>query len=133
MNIRKRSLAAFAATTVAALALTVAPGEAAPHGAKDGVCDRGEFCLYTGANRTGSVVDRVRYDDDLSDTYTGREGARSWWNRSEYDWYVYDATHCEGGWAGPLRPGTMNNTSPDWVWNIVSMARYGSTSKPCGK
>ena len=41
-----------------ALVLAMA-GTAAAAKARDGVCDRGEFCLYWGANMTGSLSDFV--------------------------------------------------------------------------
>ncbi|MFC0546211.1 peptidase inhibitor family I36 protein [Kutzneria chonburiensis] len=96
-------------------------------GSKDGVCDNQEFCLYTGANRTGSVVDQLVYDNNLDDTYIGHQGTGSWWNRSSHDWYVFDGLHCSGRQVR-LGANSWSNTSSAWRGHIRSAARADSLS-----
>ncbi|MGV4982040.1 peptidase inhibitor family I36 protein [Streptomyces sp. NPDC001709] len=128
MKIGTRPLVLFAAAVAAALSIAATPPAAAPAGSKDGVCDSGEFCLYTKDNQFGDVVDRVKYEDDIDGTVVGREGARSWYNGTGYGWYVYDGPKCSGHSAGPLSPNDYDDVAPEWVYRIKSIARAGATN-----
>ncbi|MFD8082023.1 peptidase inhibitor family I36 protein [Kitasatospora sp. NPDC059722] len=125
-----RSLATALAT--AALTLTTALGAppvtatAHPASAESG-CSAGHFCLYTEQNRTGGVLLRASYDNDLRNTKVGYN-ALSWWNHSDSAWTVWTDPHCSG-YSVTLQPGTWGNTSADWYKNIRSINAEGSLTR----
>lgn len=64
-----RKLATSLVATVAlAASMLVTQAPAASAAARDGLCDFGEFCLYYGPDRTGSLVDFVNTQRDYTES-----------------------------------------------------------------
>ncbi|GAB2747357.1 peptidase inhibitor family I36 protein [Amycolatopsis magusensis] len=122
----KRMAGSIAVTTMAAgLALAVTP--AASAGARDGVCDKGEFCLYYGPNRTGSVSDFTGSIPDYGATqptcyeYRGpgagkgqcvkNNAVSAWNNTTKFRVTVYFNSNY-GGISDTFLPGEYGNLIP---------------------
>ncbi|GLZ06568.1 hypothetical protein Acsp03_40340 [Actinomadura sp. NBRC 104412] len=96
-------------------------------GGKDGVCDNGEFCLYTQTGQHGSVVDRRAYETDLSTTHV-RNGAASWRNLTGVDWMLFDGVRCTGNtYRLHVADGNAHDIHPSWRKRIKSIARVDRT------
>ncbi|MFE2410147.1 peptidase inhibitor family I36 protein [Kitasatospora sp. NPDC059408] len=125
-----RSLATALAT--AALTLTTALGAppvtatAHPASAESG-CSAGNFCLYTEQNRTGGVLLRASYDNDLKDTKVAYNAA-SWWNHSNASWRIWSDVHCSGN-SVTVPPDNWGNVIPEWFGHIKSINAEGSLTR----
>jgi|SRR3954463_9670201 hypothetical protein len=122
-----------AAASVGLVGLTAEPASAA---ARDGNCEGNEFCLYQNENFGPPVFDL--YDSDPSfadDTYptdnslTPNNDARSYWNRDDYTWCVYDRRNYTGAWLR-IEQGDGGNL-PQNLWDRISSARYVGDNETC--
>jgi Peptidase inhibitor family I36 len=121
----KRALvrAAIAVAGAAALAAVSSPAPAAAT-ARNGVCEVGEFCLYWGPNRTGSLSDFIGSIDNYGSTQptcyefrgsgTGqfkcvKNNAESAWNRTTANTVTVYFNSNFGGPSDVFTPGQTKN------------------------
>jgi hypothetical protein len=131
---RTKSLRRTAVTGTVALAATAGLiGLAAPASAaeKDGVCESGEACLYYLQSYGGPLFDMYYADSDFSDDVFPGDGravdnnTRSYWNRDNFYWRVYDGADSTGDELQCMDPGDRGNFSRG-DWDRASSASYSS-------
>ncbi|RLK61497.1 peptidase inhibitor family I36 protein [Actinokineospora cianjurensis] len=119
-----------AAATVAFAAISVTPASAAT--ARNGICEVGEFCLYWGQNRSGSVSDFAtsipNYGDNQPTCYEYKtpnlpgyglcvkNNATSAWNRRSSTVTVYFNSNY-GGASDPVGAGQARDLASTYANN----------------
>jgi Peptidase inhibitor family I36 len=135
---RTRSLRRSAVIGTVALAATAGlVGLAAPASAyeKDGECEYGELCLYWWQGYGEPLFDMYYADPDFSDDVFPTDyskyvdnNTRSYWNRDNLYWRVYDGYYYTGEELQCVEPGDRGNFSSG-DWDRASSANY--SSEPC--
>jgi hypothetical protein len=132
-----KSLRRTAVTGTVALAATAGlVGLAAPASAevgKNGVCETGDLCLYFQTQQRGPVFDLFSADANFNpETFPGTQIAannntRSYRNRDNFYWRVYDGPNFTGTEILCIAPGDRGNFSTR-DYDRASSARFSSTA-----